>query len=59
MTAGLYAEAMPDLDEAIEGLPNNAFLLALRATARLQTGDSVGAGADFARAKKLDPTIGR
>jgi Flp pilus assembly protein TadD len=55
--AGQYAEAIPDLDEAIKGLPDSAFLLSLRGTAKLRTGDHAGADADFAQAKKIEPTI--
>jgi Flp pilus assembly protein TadD len=48
-----------DYDQAIQLDPTNAALLNNRGLAKLKNGDAAGGNADIAKAKQLDPQIGR
>jgi len=56
---GEYGRAIPDFDSALVNDPRDAFALFNRGIAKKALGDSAGAEADIARAREIEPTIGK
>jgi tetratricopeptide (TPR) repeat protein len=57
--AGRYALALRDFDQAIGLDPTNANALYDRGLVKRMNGDATGGEADIARARQIDPSVGR
>jgi tetratricopeptide (TPR) repeat protein len=54
---GQYQLAIQDFDQAIRLKPGDATMLRNRSLAKQKTGDKIGAEADLAAARRIDPNI--
>jgi tetratricopeptide (TPR) repeat protein len=55
----LFDRAIQDFNRAIELDPNDALAYFSRGQAKLNKGDRVGGNADIAKARSIDPNVGK